>query len=88
MIETDRESCFQQVMAYLDPWDLLCLGRVSKGFREIVITPNAANLWKQSIQSVGLPSCPDGMTEPAYIAFVFDTEYCVCLPFSAFRAVT
>ncbi|KAF9646712.1 hypothetical protein BDM02DRAFT_3188609 [Thelephora ganbajun] len=66
------------VMTYLDPWDLLYLGRVSREFRGIVITPRAAILWKQSIQSVGLPPCPDGTTEPAYIAFVFDSEFCVC----------
>lgn len=64
-------------MTYLNPWDLLCLGRVSRGFREIVITPKAATLWKQSIKSVGMPPCPDGMSEPAYVAFVFDSEYCV-----------
>lgn len=65
-------------MAYLDPWDLLHLGRVSRDFRKIIFTPKAASLWKQSIKSVGLPPSPDGMTEPAYIALLFDTEYCVC----------
>ena len=64
-------------MSHLDPWDLLRLSRVSRGFREILITPKAACLWKESIQSVGLPPCPDDITEPAYIAFVFDSEYCV-----------
>lgn len=66
-------------MTYLDPWDLLHLSRVSKGFREILVTPEAAGLWKESIQSVGLPPCPGDMIEPAYIAFVFDSEYCVLL---------
>jgi len=66
-------------MVYLDPWDLLHLSRVSNGFREILITPKAAGIWKQSIQSVDLPPCPDDITEPAYIAFVFDSEYCVRL---------
>ncbi|KAF9781518.1 hypothetical protein BJ322DRAFT_1220382 [Thelephora terrestris] len=66
------------VMAYLDPWDLLHLARVSRWFREILCTLKAAGLWRQSIRSIGLPPCPDGMTEPAYIAFVFDSQYCVC----------
>lgn len=70
-------------MAYLEPRDLLHLGRVSWGFREILCTPKAAGLWRQSIKCIGLPPCPDGMTEPAYIALVFDSEYCVRqLPFS------
>jgi len=69
-------------MANLDPWDLLRLGRVSRGFREIVITPKAASLWKQSIKSVGLPPCPDGISEPAYVAFIFDSDYCVCSLFT------
>lgn len=63
-------------MIYLDPWDLLHLSRVSRGFREILITPRAAGIWKESIQSVNLPPCPDDITEPAYIAFVFG-ESCV-----------
>ena len=65
-------------MTYLDPWDLLYLSRASKGFREILVTQKAAGIWKRSIQSVDLPPCPDDITEPAYIAFVFDSDYCVC----------
>lgn len=77
MNDADGQRFLQQVMVHLDPWDLLSLGRVSRGFREIVITPKATSLWKQSIQSVGMPPCPDGITEPAYVSFVFDSEYCV-----------
>ena len=69
-------------MSHLDPWDLLRLSRVSRGFSEILITPEAASLRKELIQSVGSPSCPDNIIEPAHIAFVSDSEYHIRLFYS------
>ncbi|KAI0702386.1 hypothetical protein C8T65DRAFT_579250 [Cerioporus squamosus] len=61
------------------PSDLLKYSRTNKGLRALILSPKSRRLWREALQSVpGLPPCPEDMSEPAYVALVFDCHCMAC----------
>jgi hypothetical protein len=68
-----------QIFAALNPYDLLRLGRATKALRSVVMSRSARSVWMRSFKNIdGLPSCPDGMTEPAWAHLAFEPVCDVC----------
>lgn len=52
------------------------LARATKALRAILMNRSAMSIWKAARSNlVGLPPCPDDMTEPQYAVMLFD-PYC------------
>ncbi|PIL34416.1 hypothetical protein GSI_03191 [Ganoderma sinense ZZ0214-1] len=75
---------FFEVAAYLHPLDTLNLTtRTSKSFRSILLAKNNRSAWVASLAPVdALPSYPGNMSEPLYVALLFDHYYCFALGYS------
>ncbi|KAH9895869.1 hypothetical protein C8Q73DRAFT_689832 [Cubamyces lactineus] len=70
---------FYEVASNLHPLDLLHMARTSKYLRSIVLSRKCKFLWTASLSEIdGLPSCPTGMSEPAYVALVFGRLCLLC----------
>ncbi|KAF9237383.1 hypothetical protein BU15DRAFT_48806 [Melanogaster broomeanus] len=66
---TDRLG---QIFQFLGPLDLLHLSRTSKCLRTFLLNRNKSlAFWKTAINNVGLPPCPDYISEPAYAHLAF-----------------
>ncbi|KAF9237381.1 hypothetical protein BU15DRAFT_76096 [Melanogaster broomeanus] len=60
------------IFQFLDPLDLLHLSRTSKGLRAFLLNRDKSlTCWKIAINNVGLPPCPDYISEPAYTHLAF-----------------
>ncbi|KAI0660265.1 hypothetical protein C8Q70DRAFT_913822, partial [Cubamyces menziesii] len=76
---------FYEVASRLHPLDLLHVSRTSKHLRSIVMSRKCKFLWSESLSRIdGLPPCPMGMSEPAYVALIFGR---LCMLCGALRAV-
>ncbi|GJE90997.1 F-box protein [Phanerochaete sordida] len=63
-----------EILAYLEPLDLLHLARTSKPFRAVLMNRHNAFMWRTARGNVeGLPGCPPGVCEPAFANFLFCT---------------
>ncbi|PIL34410.1 hypothetical protein GSI_03185 [Ganoderma sinense ZZ0214-1] len=68
-----------KVASWVHPLALLHLARTSKSLRETLLARNSLEAWQNSISVVeGLPACPRDMSEPAYVALVFDKCCFLC----------
>ncbi|KDQ08355.1 hypothetical protein BOTBODRAFT_569584 [Botryobasidium botryosum FD-172 SS1] len=61
-----------EIMTHLTPKDLLNLSRTTKAFRNILLRPFSAGVWRASFSQVrGLPKCPEDLCEPQYANYMF-----------------
>ncbi|KAH9927807.1 uncharacterized protein B0H18DRAFT_1210527 [Fomitopsis serialis] len=66
----------QEICLYLHPRDLLTLSRTTKSFHAFLMQRSSAYLWKDALKKLdGLPPCPEGWIEPAWVSLVF-SPYC------------
>ncbi|TRM56575.1 hypothetical protein BD626DRAFT_518837 [Schizophyllum amplum] len=68
-----------EIFAYVDPEDLLNLSRLTKAWRALLMNRSASPVWRRILAKVkGLPSIPDDMNEPQYVALVCGKhcDYC------------
>ncbi|KAG8921022.1 hypothetical protein FRC02_000485 [Tulasnella sp. 418] len=68
-----------EICVYIDPVSLLQLARCSTHIRAVLMTKRAESLWRRAriTQFPTLPSCPIDLSEPQYIALIFDPT-CQC----------
>ncbi|KAG8682137.1 hypothetical protein FRC08_015166, partial [Ceratobasidium sp. 394] len=67
---------FAEIVAHLNPIDLVFLARANKFFRQMLLNRSFIHVWRCAEANVeGLPPCPEGLCEPQYAALVF-TKYC------------
>ncbi|OBZ75333.1 hypothetical protein A0H81_04784 [Grifola frondosa] len=67
---------FFEIASQLKPVDILCLSRVSKDFRTLLMSKNARHVWIAARRNVsGLPDCPSDLAEPRYAFLIFE-RYC------------
>ncbi|KAF9040053.1 hypothetical protein BJ165DRAFT_1495088 [Panaeolus papilionaceus] len=68
-----------EIFGHLLPGDLLSLGRVSKDFRELVMSPGFKSIWIQSrAHFPNSPQCPDDITEPMFAELAFGKSCLMC----------
>lgn len=68
-----------QIFGHLYPVDLLHLSRVSKSFRQVLMTRTSAWLWRSTFSNMNGPSPPprpEGMSEPAWVHLLFGGAFC------------
>lgn len=64
-----------QILAYLEPTDLLALARTCKDLRANMMHRSSAHVWRAARLNVeDLPPCPEDMSEPAYANLLFRTD--------------
>ncbi|KAF8882919.1 hypothetical protein CPB84DRAFT_1790517 [Gymnopilus junonius] len=71
------EDILYEIIQHLDPFSVLHLAQLSRGFRSILMSKSSSGIWKASRANV--PSLPDlrtGLSEPRYIDFMFNNERC------------
>ncbi|KDR73267.1 hypothetical protein GALMADRAFT_270114 [Galerina marginata CBS 339.88] len=69
-----------EIASFIDPIDLLNLARVSKAFREVLMSRTAMSIWRQVLsQFEDLPKCPEDLTVPQYASLLLDTFCMACL---------
>ncbi|KAJ6503280.1 hypothetical protein C8R47DRAFT_196517 [Mycena vitilis] len=69
-----------EIFGSLNPYDVLRLARVTKSFRRLLLHKSASGVWRAARENL-TPSMPDrspGMSEPAWIHLVFDTQCYFC----------
>ncbi|KEP52333.1 hypothetical protein V565_046850 [Rhizoctonia solani 123E] len=65
-----------EIARYVVPVDLIMLSRVNKFFRDLFMDKRSAGIWRSALQNLPkLPPCPDGVSEPQYVAMIF-TKRC------------
>ncbi|KAF8599729.1 hypothetical protein BDV93DRAFT_590384 [Ceratobasidium sp. AG-I] len=64
---------FAEFASYLQPVDLISLARTNRFFRRILMSfSKGTRIWQTAERNIdGLPSCPPGLCEPQYAAFMF-----------------
>ncbi|KAM5540082.1 hypothetical protein V8D89_006222, partial [Ganoderma adspersum] len=73
-----------EIASHLHPLDLLNFSRTSKVFRFALLSKGSRSVWMNALRSLpDFPPCPVDMSEPAYIALVFDDH---CLSCAATKA--
>jgi hypothetical protein len=66
-----------QIFGHLPPSGLLSLSRVSKAFRQLLMSRSSLFLWKTSYSLIpDVPTCPEDMSEPAWAHLLFGGAYC------------
>lgn len=69
----------EQIFAHLDPGDLVSLARTTKSFRKVLLSRQAALIWRSALEATaedGFPPRPHGMSEPAWAGFFFGGPHC------------
>ncbi|KAG9318778.1 hypothetical protein JVU11DRAFT_878 [Chiua virens] len=62
-----------EIFLFLEPVELLYLSRTTKWLRAFLLSRRKSSAsWKNAIDNVGLPPCPDWMSPPAYVFLAFD----------------
>ena len=57
------------------PIDILHLARTTKEFRKFLLHRSATGLWKDVLSNIeDVPSCPPGMSLPAWVNLLFETH--------------
>ncbi|PPQ63448.1 hypothetical protein CVT24_004980 [Panaeolus cyanescens] len=70
-----------EIFGHCMPYDLLSLGRTSKDFRQLVLSPEFKSIWIHSRSHVqGLPARPENISEPQYAELAFGKGCLVRLP--------
>lgn len=64
-----------EVICQCTPQDLLSLARTNKMFRDLLMVRSAAPLWRAARETIGMPDCPEYLSEPAFASLAFD-NYC------------
>ncbi|KAI0047931.1 hypothetical protein FA95DRAFT_1678733 [Auriscalpium vulgare] len=66
-----------EIFGHLPPTDLIHLTRVTKAFRQVLLSRDAMLLWKEAYELVpDVPSCPEDMSEPAWANLLFGGAHC------------
>jgi F-box domain len=66
-----------KIFGHLPPSGLLSLSRVSKAFRQLLMSRSSLFLWKTSYSLIpDVPTCPEDMSEPAWAHLLFGGAYC------------
>ncbi|KAI0047938.1 hypothetical protein FA95DRAFT_1518318 [Auriscalpium vulgare] len=66
-----------EIFGHLPPADLIHLTRVTKAFRQVLLSRDAMLLWKEAYELVpDVPSCPEDMSEPAWANLLFGGAHC------------
>ncbi|KAI0041805.1 hypothetical protein FA95DRAFT_1610702 [Auriscalpium vulgare] len=66
-----------EIFVHLPPADLIQLTRVSKAFRQILLTRRVSWLWKASYAlDPNVPPCPEDMTLPAWAHLLYGGAIC------------
>ncbi|KAF9046734.1 hypothetical protein BJ165DRAFT_1527800 [Panaeolus papilionaceus] len=62
-----------EIFGYLDPLDLLNVGRTCQDLHDLVGSKSFAPIWQSSIRLTWptMPGCPDGMAQPAFVELFF-----------------
>ncbi|CAE7152926.1 unnamed protein product [Rhizoctonia solani] len=70
---------FTEIMSHLMPVDVLALSRANKSFRKLLMNRSSIHIWHATMDNVpGLPPCPEGMSEPSYLAVLFLKTCTLC----------
>ncbi|KAH7332971.1 hypothetical protein B0J17DRAFT_677073 [Rhizoctonia solani] len=70
---------FTEVASHLLPGDIISLSRANKFFRNLLIHRSAIHIWHSTMKNVqGLPPCPEGMSEPHFLALLFSKTCSMC----------
>ncbi|CAE6469350.1 unnamed protein product [Rhizoctonia solani] len=70
---------FTEVASHLLPGDIISLSRANKFFRNLLMHRSAIHIWHGSMKNVqGLPPCPEGMSEPHFLALLFSKTCSMC----------
>lgn len=70
---------FAQITSHLHPIDIHSLARTSKKFRKLLMSRSSKHIWRAAERNVlGLPPCPEHITEPEYAALVFGKWCSMC----------
>ncbi|EIM91944.1 uncharacterized protein STEHIDRAFT_136041 [Stereum hirsutum FP-91666 SS1] len=68
-----------EVLGHLLPADLISLSRVSKSFRNVLLSRSSLFAWKASFGNIpDLPACPDDVPLPVWANLVWGGVYCHC----------
>ncbi|KAI0047763.1 hypothetical protein FA95DRAFT_1678842 [Auriscalpium vulgare] len=66
-----------EIFGCLPPADLIHLTRVTKAFRQLLLSRDSMLLWRESYKLVpDVPSCPGDMSEPAWANLLFGGAHC------------
>ncbi|EPS96595.1 hypothetical protein FOMPIDRAFT_1053093 [Fomitopsis schrenkii] len=69
----------REICLCLHPRDLLSLCRTAKLFHGILMYRDFAPVWRDCLKQVdGLPQCPPGLIEPAYVSLLFSPTCTGC----------
>ncbi|KAF8686260.1 hypothetical protein RHS04_00139 [Rhizoctonia solani] len=67
------------IARYVHPLDLIMLSRVNKFLRELFMDKRSALIWRSARENhLGLPTCPDEVSEPQYAAMLFTKRCSTC----------
>ncbi|GLB43588.1 hypothetical protein LshimejAT787_1401000 [Lyophyllum shimeji] len=68
-----------EIFGHLKPFDLLRLSRMTKEFRRLLMHKSSVSVWKAALERIpGLPPCPPGISEPAWVNLAFDPHCHFC----------
>ncbi|KDR77420.1 hypothetical protein GALMADRAFT_245613 [Galerina marginata CBS 339.88] len=68
-----------EIFSLLDPVDLLHLSRISKSWRNLLMTRSSLSVWKAARSNLSnFPDCPDGLNEPQYANLAFGKSCYFC----------
>ncbi|KAI1789113.1 hypothetical protein LXA43DRAFT_1022571, partial [Ganoderma leucocontextum] len=74
-----------EISSHMHPLDLLNCCRTSKAFRSALLSRGSRSLWITILRSIpDFPPCPEDMSEPAYVALVFDDHCFSCAAAKAY----
>ncbi|KLO11647.1 hypothetical protein SCHPADRAFT_876526 [Schizopora paradoxa] len=67
-----------EIGAYLEPLDLLHLGRTNAQLRSLFLSKRAHSIWRAVHKSLDMPNCPEDLNEPSFASLLFEKECHVC----------
>ncbi|KAK0505444.1 hypothetical protein EDD18DRAFT_1344259 [Armillaria luteobubalina] len=74
-----------EIFGHLEPFDLLHLSRLTKGFRGALFDKASVAVWKAAWGNVvDLPRPPEGTSEPTWVSLIYETKCCHCQKYVRF----
>lgn len=61
-----------EIFSHLQPRDIINLTRTSKIFRETLLSRSAITIWKAVCDREDAPECPSWISQPAWVALLFE----------------
>ncbi|KAL5490579.1 hypothetical protein ACEPAI_5412 [Sanghuangporus weigelae] len=62
---------FHEIARNLSPEDILNLARSTKSWPKLLMSRDSKPVWRAARENVGLPECPEDLSEPQYADLVF-----------------